>query len=70
MNNSNIYAGYRYPVQTISHAVWLYHRFILSFRNIEELLTARSIVVSNKTIHQECKKQGPKYCKQIKKNRG
>ena len=43
MKNSNIYAGYRYPAQIISHAVWLYHRFTLSFRDIEELLAAREI---------------------------
>tara|TARA_R110001583_G_scaffold22377_1_gene83941 strand:- start:1210 stop:1386 length:177 start_codon:yes stop_codon:yes gene_type:complete len=45
MKNSNIYAGYRYPAQIISHAVWLYHRFTLSFRDIEELLSARGIFV-------------------------
>jgi putative transposase len=50
MKNSNIYAGYRYPAQIISHAVWLYHRFTLSFRDIEELFAARSIVVSYETI--------------------
>lgn len=49
MNNSNIYAGYRYPAQIISHAVWLYHRFTLSFRDIEELLASRGIVVSYET---------------------
>jgi transposase-like protein len=41
MQNTNIYAGYRYPPQIISHAVWLYHIFTLSFRDIEELLAAR-----------------------------
>lgn len=41
MTNSNIYADYRYPAQIISHAVWLYHRFTLSFHDIEELLAAR-----------------------------
>jgi putative transposase len=40
MKNTNIYAGYRYPSQITSHAVWLYHRFTLSFRDIEELLAA------------------------------
>jgi len=45
MKNSNIYAGYRYPAQIISHTVWLYHRFTLSFRDIEKLLSARGIVV-------------------------
>ena len=70
MKNSNIYAGYRYSAQIISHAVWLYHRFTLSFREFEELLAARSIVVSYKTIRQWCRKYGLSYCKQIKKNRG
>ncbi|MCG6202633.1 hypothetical protein KSO91_15550 [Psychromonas antarctica] len=50
MKNSNIYAGYRYPAQIISHAVWLYHRFTLSFRDIEELLAARGIVVTYEMI--------------------
>lgn len=70
MKNSNIYVGYRYPAQIISHAVWLYHRFILSFRDIEELLAARAIVVSYETIRQWCKKYGNIYCNQIKKKRG
>ena len=70
MKNSNIYAGYRYPAQIISHAVWLYHRFTLSFRDIEELLAARCIVVSYETIRQWCKKYGSIYCNQIKKNHG
>ncbi|WP_232787737.1 hypothetical protein [Paraglaciecola sp. MB-3u-78] len=50
MQNTNIYAGYRYPPQIISHAVWLYHRFTLSFRDIEELLSARGITVSYETV--------------------
>ena len=58
MKNSNIYAGYRYPAEIISHAVWLYHRFTLSFRDVEELLAARGIVVSYETIRQWCKKYG------------
>jgi putative transposase len=70
MNNSNIYAGYRYSAQIINHAVWLYHRFTLSFRDIEELLAARGIVVSYETIRQWCKKYGAIYCNKIKKNRG
>ena len=70
MNNSNIYVGYRYPAQIISHAVWLYHRFTLSFRDIEELLAAKGVVVSYETIRQWCKKYGAFYCNKIKKNRG
>ena len=36
--STNPYAGYRYPAEIISHAVWLYFRFTLSFRDFEELL--------------------------------
>jgi len=35
------YKGYRYPAEIIAHAVWLYHRFPLSYREVEELLFAR-----------------------------
>jgi putative transposase len=58
MKNTTIYAGYRYPSQIISHAVWLYHRFTLSFRDIEELLAAREIAVSYETIRHWCQKFG------------
>ena len=63
MKSTNIYAGYRYPSQIISHAVWLYHRFTLSFRDIEELLSARGITVSYETIRNWCLKFGKQYCK-------
>ena len=65
-----MYSGYRYPSQVISHAVWLYHRFTLSFRDIEELLTARGITVSYETIRNWCLKFRQQYCNQIRKNRG
>jgi hypothetical protein len=44
------YAGYRYPAEIISHAGWLYLRFTLSLRDVEELLTARGIVVAYETV--------------------
>ena len=40
------YHGYRFPPEIISHAVWLYHRFCLSFRDVEDLLAQRGITVS------------------------
>jgi transposase-like protein len=40
------YAGYRFPPEVISHAVWLYFRFPLSLRMVEEMLAARGIIVS------------------------
>jgi putative transposase len=70
MKNTNVYTGYRYPSQIISHAVWFYHRFTLSFRDIEELLAARGITVSYETIRNWCDKFGQMYCNQIRKSRG
>ena len=48
----NPYAGFRFPAEIISHAVWLYHRFTLSFRDVEEILAERGIIVSYETIRQ------------------
>jgi putative transposase len=44
--DASSYQGLRCPPEIISHAVWLYHRFPLSFGEVEELLLARAIVVS------------------------
>ena len=44
------YAGYRFPGEVISHAVWLYFRFPLSLRMVEEMLAARGIEVSHETV--------------------
>ena len=52
--NTNGYRGYRFPREIISLCVWLYHRFPLSFRDVEELLAKRGIVVSYETIRQWC----------------
>ena len=48
--STNPYAGHRYPAEIISHTVWLYFRFSLSFRDIEELLAARGIVVTYEAV--------------------
>ena len=45
-----LYAGYRYPAEIISYAVWLYFRFPLSLRMVEEMLAARGISVTYETI--------------------
>ena len=70
MKNTNICAGYLYPPQIISHAVWHYHRFALSFRDIEELLAAIGITFSYETVRNWCDKFGQRYCSQIRKSRG
>jgi putative transposase len=71
MKNTNpLYHGYRFPPEIINHAVWLYHRFCLSFRDVEDLLAERGIVVSYATIRQWCSKFGPTYARTIVKRRG
>jgi len=71
MNNRNrLYHRYRFPTEIISHSVWLYHRFCLSFRDVEDLLVEREIIVSYETIRSWCNKFGPAYARTIKKRRG
>ena len=50
--NSNNYRGHRTPPEIISHGVWLYYRFSLSSRDVEELLAKRGITVTHETIRQ------------------
>jgi putative transposase len=44
------YKGFRFPAEIISHCVWLYHRFSLSFREVEEMMLRRGITVSHETV--------------------
>ena len=45
-------AGHRFPAEVITHAVWLYFRFPLSLRMVDELLAARGTIVSHETVRQ------------------
>lgn len=66
----NPYSGYRYPAEIISHAVWLYFRFALSYRDVEEILAARGVVVSYEAVRQWCLKFGQHYANKIRHRRG
>ncbi|MGW3681533.1 IS6 family transposase [Streptomyces prasinus] len=55
------YKGHRYPVEVISHCVWLYFRFPLSFREVEELMLERGVLVSYETVRRWCAKFGQGY---------
>ena len=61
------YAGYRFPAEIISHAVWLYFRFPLSLRMVDELLAARGIIVSHETVRQWARKFGQVFANQIRR---
>ncbi|MFI2511572.1 IS6 family transposase [Streptomyces sp. NPDC018972] len=61
------YKGHRYPVEVISHCVWLYHRFPLSFREVEELMLERGIAVSYETVRRWCAKFGQQYASALRR---
>ena len=67
---SNKYHGHRFPAGVISHGVWLYYRFSLSLRDVEELLAKRGITVTHETIRQWCRKFGPEYARKLKRRQG
>ena len=63
------YPGFRFPAEIIGYAVWLYHRFTLSFRDIEDLLAERGIIVTHETIRQWCLRFGQEYANSIRRRR-
>jgi putative transposase len=65
----SLYRGHRYPPEIIAHAVWLYFRFSLSLRDVEELLAERGVTVSYETIREWCAKFGPAYALELRRRR-
>lgn len=60
------YAGHRFPAEIISHAIWLYFRFPLGLRMVEEMLAARGIIVSHESVRQWTRKFGQAFANQIR----
>ena len=70
MNNRDArYPNYRYPISVISHAIWLYNRFAMSYRDVSDLLIERGIEVSYQTIKDWNDKFGDMFADEIKKRR-
>src|SRR5499426_3102495 len=65
----NLYKHHRFPGEIISHAVWLYFRFPLSHRDVEELLFVRGVLVSYEAIRKWCRKFGQGYAHQLRHRR-
>jgi putative transposase len=61
--------GYRFPRSIISYAVWAYHRFALSLRDVEDLLAERGVVVSHETIRAWVEKFGKKIAERVRATR-
>jgi putative transposase len=66
---TNRYKNHRFPAEIISHCVWLYFRFSLSYRDVEELLFARRVIVTYEAIRKWCRKSGQTYANQLRRRR-
>jgi putative transposase len=63
------YSGYHFPPEIIQQAIWLYVRFTLSFRDVEDLLAERGILVSYETVRRWMNHFGPKIAADLRKRR-
>lgn len=66
MNTSptpDLYKRHRFPAEIISHCVWLYYRFSLSDRDVEELMAERGVTLSHEAVRYWCRKFGQAYAK-------
>ncbi len=63
------YKRHRFPPEVIAHAVWLYFRFALSYRDVEELLAEHGVIVTYETIRQWCRKFGQAYANELRRRR-
>jgi len=62
-----MYRRHRFPSEIIQHTVWLYHRFNLSHRDIEDLLAKRGISVSYESVRLWCNKFGPQFARRLRR---
>jgi putative transposase len=70
MELSRHYHRYRYPIEVVGRCVWLYFRYSLSYRDVEEMMLERGVTVSYETIRAWCQKFSAEYSKRLKKCRG
>ena len=63
----SLYHRHRFPAEIISHSVWLYFRFALSFRDVEEMLAMRGVTLSYETIREWCLKIGQTYANGLRR---
>jgi putative transposase len=63
----SLYKRHRFPAEIIQHAVWLYYRFSLSHRDIEDLLARRGVLVTHESIRLWCNKFGPHYAHRLRR---
>ena len=63
------YARHRFPAEIISHAVWLYHVFSLSLRDVELILAERGVMVTHESVRHWCGKFGAAFAEKLRRRR-
>jgi putative transposase len=66
---TNLYKRHRFPAEIISHCVWLYFRFCLSYRDVEALMAARGVLLTYEAVRYWCRKFGQTYANQLRRRR-
>src|SRR6266511_3148720 len=66
---TNPYKRHRFPAEIISHCVWLYFRFCLSYRDVEELMAERGVILTYEAVRYWCRKFGQTYANQLRHRR-
>ena len=65
--SDSLYHRHRFPPEIISHCVWLYFRFSLSFRDVEELMSSRGVALTYETVREWCLKFGQTYANGLRR---
>jgi putative transposase len=66
---TNPYKRHRFPAEIISHSIWLYYRFSLSYRDVEELMVERGVTLSHEAVRYWCRKFGQAYANALRRRR-
>jgi putative transposase len=66
---TSLYKRHRFPAEITSHCVWLYFRFCLSYRDVEELMAARGVIPTYEAVRSWCQKFGQIYANQLRRRR-
>jgi hypothetical protein len=66
---TNLYKRHRFPAEIISRSVWLYHRFSLSYRDVEELMVGRGVTLLHEAVRYWCRKFGQACANALRRRR-
>ena len=66
---AHLYRRHRFPSEIISHSVWLYFRFALSYRDVEEIMAVRGVIVTDEAIRERCRKFAQTYANELRRRR-